>query len=464
MRSINSDVVAGLDPHMDVSVEEGRNLMHMDDRLDAPSSDCLQIAFCLPEPWPLHQVMSGELAQATYIQQGHIAAGLKARGHSLTFLAPRNLREIVCTTDLQSPTLAPLTWSGTPWFNLASRVAWRVQRWLGVPYLNVFSNYRLFDACLQCLPGHDVVYELSSLYRVGVSMACKRLKLPYVLFFDGDHVLQYDFMDEPVTGILRWRAQQMTRCTLAAADCVICVSKPAKVHLATAWRVPAEKIVVLPNGVDVQRFRPYPEARSEVRASLGLDTNPLVVFVGSFYPWHDVATLLDAFGQVLAEYPRARLMLVGDGRQLRAMEQRAADLGLRHAAQFIGSVPHAEIPRLVSAADVAVAPFVPRKHDLCGSPMKLFEYMASGTAVIASAVGQVAAVLQHGTNGLLVPPEDAAALAWALKGLIGDPSLRLQLGMQAREDVVRRHSWNHYVSRLERIYATVISRRPVDLI
>jgi len=436
----------------------------MDVKLSASLPGSLRIAFCLPKLWPLHLVTSGELTQAAYIQQGYIAAGLEARGHELTFVAPRNLREIVCTRDLQRPTLAPQTWSGSRWFDIASRGVWRVQRWLGVPYLNVFANYRLFDACLQCLPGHDVVHELSSLYRVGVSMACKRLKLPYVLFFDGDQIFEHDFMGEPITGILRWRAQQMTRYTLAAADCVICVSEPAKVHLATTWRVPAEKIIVLPNGVDVQRFRPYPEARSKIRASLGVDTNPLVVFVGSFYPWHDVATLLDAFAQVLAANPRSRLVLVGDGQQRQALVQRAAHLGVDHAVKFTGWVPHAEIPPLISAADVAVAPFLTRKHDLCGSPMKLFEYMASGTAVIASAVGQVAEVLQDGTNGLLVQPGDAAALAVALKRLIDDPTLRSQLRQQAREDAVQHYSWEHYVSRLERIYAAVISCQPVNLI
>lgn len=438
--------------------------MNMDGSSGASPTGPLRIAFCLPELRPVHQVTTGELSEPAYIQQGYMAAGLQARGHSLTFVVLRNLREAVCTKDLRTPILAPLTWSGTRWFDIASKVAWRLQRWLGVPYLNVFSNYRLFDACLQCLPGHDVVHERNGLYRAGVAMACKRLGIPYVLFFDSDEILEYDFMGEPITGMLRWRAQQMIRYNLNAADLVICVSEPAKVHLTTTWRVPAEKIVVFPNGVDVQRFRPYPEARSEVRASLGVDANPLIVFVGNFYHWHDVPTLLDAFAQVLVAYPRACLVLVGDGKQRQAMEQRTADLGIGHAVLFTGLLPHGEIPRLLSAADVAVAPFLRRKHDLCGSPMKVFEYMASGTAVVASAVGQVAKVIQDGTNGLLVPLGEPHALASALTRLIGDTILRSRLGQQAREDAVRKHSWEHYVSRLERVYAAVIAGQAVNLI
>ncbi len=86
------------------------------------------------------------------------------------------------------------------------------------------------------------------------------------------------------------------------------------------------------------------------------------------------------------------------------------------------------------------------------SPMKLFEYMASGKAVVASAMGQVRDVVKDGENGLLVPPGDETALADAVNRLIEDVSLRERLGMQAREDAVRYHSWEQYLSRLEAVF------------
>lgn len=424
----------------------------------------MRIAFCLPELEPLQQVMRGEPGDAAYIQQGYIARGLRERGHSLSYVAPRNLKEMVCTSDLQRPSLAPQTWSASAWFDLVSKGVWWIQRWLGVPYLNVFSNYRFLDACLQCLPGHDVVHERNGLYNVGVAMACRRLKLPYVLFFDADQIAEHDFMGKPITGLLRWRASRLLRYNLKAADCVICVSEPARAHLMTTWNVPVEKIVVFPNGVDVQRFRPDPEARRQVRAALGMNDDPLAIFVGSFYQWHDVPTLLDAFARLSATHPDARLVLVGDGATRQAMEQHAVALGIGHAVRFMGLVPHAEVPRLVTAADVAIAPYPPMQHDLWLSPMKLFEYMASGMAIIASGVGQLAKVIQDGHNGLLVPPGDAAAMTAALQRLIGDAALRTQLGQQARQDAVREYSWEQYVSRLERLYAAVIACQPINLI
>ena len=124
--------------------------------------------------------MRGEPESATYIIQGYIAKGLQARGHGLTFVAPLSPDDIVCASDIQRPERAPQSWSASSWFNLSSKASWQIQRWLGVPYLNMFSNYRLYDACLKCLPGQDLVYERNGLFKYGVAMACKRLRLPYV--------------------------------------------------------------------------------------------------------------------------------------------------------------------------------------------------------------------------------------------------------------------------------------------
>ncbi len=417
------------------------------------SKSSLKVAYCLPV------YRSPDTSDTSILQQMLIAAGLKAHGHALTFIAPQGLADIVCTTDLHVPTPAPRTWSRTIWFELASKLAWRVQQGLGVPYLNVFSNYRLFDACLQCLPGHDIVQERNGLYRVGVAMACKWLKLPYILFFDGDDIFEHDFADEPITGILRWRAEQTIRYNLTTADCVICVSETAKARLVRVWQVPEDKIAVFPNGVDVNLYQPYPELRSQVRASLGVGSDPLLIFVGSFFPWQDVTVLLDAFAQLLATWPHARLVLVGDGQQRQAMGHYATELGLDRSVQFTGFLPHSQVPHLVSAADIAVAPYTKMKPGLfCGSSMKVFEYMASNTPVVASDQGQISEVIQDGVNGLLVPPGDAQALAAALKKLIDYPDLRSRLGQQARQDAIKEHSWEHYITHLEQVYKSVISR------
>ncbi len=424
-------------------------------RQDVQRRTELRIAYCLP------QYKQPGNNDTSYLQQMLIAGQLRNAGHHLTFVAPANLIDVICTKDLRIPVLARRTWSRSAWFEFSSRAVWRVQRCLGIPFLNVFSNYRLLDACMQCLPGHDIVQERNGLYKAGVAMACRRLGLPYILFFDGDDIFEHAYAGQPITGILRRRAVQIIRYNLATAERVICVSETARTHLRKVWQVPAERIEVFPNAVDVYLHRPYPERRATTRQTLGIgDDDPLVIFVGSFYPWQDVQALLDALTAVLKESPRVHLLLVGDGQQAAAMRHYAAELGLGPSVRFTGFLPQSEAAPLVGAADIAVAPYKSMRPELFyGSPMKVFEYMASGTAVIATAQGQISEVIEDGVNGILVPPGDTAAWVAAIKKLIGDPSTREQLGRQARQDAIERHSWDHYTARLEKVYESVLKRR-----
>jgi glycosyltransferase involved in cell wall biosynthesis len=411
----------------------------------------MKIAHCLPDQYWVGEMRGNNPKDAAHIQQKYIAEGLRARGHSVTWIAPQGLDD-VCVSDPKTTTLAPRTWTASRPFEMLGKIVWKAQQLLRVPYLNYFSNLRRYDACLQILPGHDVVFERNALYNSGVAMACKRLRLPYVVFFDADQIAELDFMGKPLTGLLRRRAVELLRYNLDVARRIVCVSEIAKKHLMNTWNVSSDKLVVLPNAVDVQRFKPDPELGAQTRASLSLTTHPLLVFVGSFYQWHDIPTLLKAFAVVLKKHPEARLVLVGDGTERERMMRLSVELGVAHAVDFTGFIGREEVARRVNAADIAVVPVPDMKQELWLSPMKLFEYMASGRAVVASAMGQVKDVIRNGENGLLIPAGDVDALAEAVNRLIEDVSLRMRLGERAREDAVRNHSWGQYLSRLEVVF------------
>jgi glycosyltransferase involved in cell wall biosynthesis len=268
--------------------------------------------------------------------------------------------------------------------------------------------------------------------------------------------LELEYAGRPVNGLLRWRAERILRENLHLASAVVCVSEPARRQLLARWPVNASKVAVIPNGVDAERFRPDGVARARGRAAIGAGEEPILIFVGSFFDWHDVPTLLEAFVEVRARRRDIRLVLVGDGPTRAAMEARARDLGLSDATRFMGLVGHRVVPDLIAAADVAVAPYP--ALDLWHSPLKLYEYLASGATVVASRTGQVAEVIRDGENGLLVEPGNVPALASALFEVIGSPELRYRLGRQAREDAVRYHSWDRYLARLEDLFAEVIGR------
>jgi glycosyltransferase involved in cell wall biosynthesis len=410
------------------------------------------VAVCVPEFDELQRALRGEPTNGTYIVQKYVVSSLRTRGHRLTFFGRHGLGTDVCTPDPDDPRPARLTWSDTPLFHVARKASWKAQQVLGVPYLSFFDNLRLFDGALHAFGGHDIVYERSALYRAGIARAARRLGLPYVLFVEADEILEHDYMGDPIRGLLRWRAGRMFRYNLRAADLVVSVTAQLRDHLVARWGVPPAKAVVLPNGVDTDRFKPDSDARAAARQALGVGDAPVVLFVGNFYEWHDVGTLLDAFAEVRPRRPDARLLLVGDGATRTAMEERARALLLDDAVRFTGLLPHDDVPRLMAAADIAVAPYPPLKHDLWLSPLKLYEYLASGLPVVASSVGQMLDVIEPERNGLLASPGDAADLGRALERLLADADLRVRLGRQARADAVELHSWDRYGARLESLF------------
>ena len=207
-----------------------------------------------------------------------------------------------------------------------------------------------------------------------------------------------------------------------------------------AWlgRRPAAhgRVHLVPNGVDPERFRP--DVPAALPAAPGTFT---VGFVGSMKRWHGLAVLIEAFALLHERVPASRLLLVGDGPEQAAIRVDLTRRGLTDVAHLTGSASPGEIPALLTCMDVAVAPY-PDARGFYFSPLKVYEYLASGRAVVASRVGQVAAIMRHEVDGLLCPPGDAAALAAALERLHGDPALRARLGEAARANAVAHHSWD----------------------
>jgi glycosyltransferase involved in cell wall biosynthesis len=172
----------------------------------------------------------------------------------------------------------------------------------------------------------------------------------------------------------------------------------------------------------------------------------VVGFVGSFKAWHGVDFLLEAFKWLRGEDPSYHLLLVGDGPMRAKLEEETRRLGLQEAVTLIGSVPHEEIPRYLALMDVAVAPY-PTLHDFYFSPLKLYEYMAGGRAVVASRIGQVAEVITDGFTGLLYEPGNEEALLDCIRRLRADEGLRRELGNNARM-ACSKNTWRRNAERV----------------
>lgn len=200
---------------------------------------------------------------------------------------------------------------------------------------------------------------------------------------------------------------------------------------------------VIPNGADLAR-RPTAQAVAEARVRLGLPDGALVLgFVGFVRAWHGVGWAVDALPQLPAN---AHLVIVGDGEALSELKARAAALGLTDRVHVTGSLPHGEVPPIMQSFDIALQ----TGAAAYASPLKLFEYMALGRAVIAPDQPNIREVLTDGVDALLFAPGDAASFRGALVRLCSDAALRRRLGAAALRTVEERPlTWAHNAQRIE---------------
>jgi len=259
------------------------------------------------------------------------------------------------------------------------------------------------------------------------------------------------------------------RVSVKAASLIVVVSNPLKQQLMEIG-VPPERILVNPNAVDPESFYPHCGG-AKLRQELGFRREDVVVcFVGTFSYWHGVAVLEQAIRSLLGKAQHAsrnlKFLLVGDGPlapQLRnALEPYAHD----SLVTFTGAIPHRSVRTYLDAADILVSPHVPIPggRPFFGSPTKLFEYMAMGKAIAASALDQIADVLEHDKTALLVSPGDACELALAIQRLASDPQLRFELGRNARETALARHTWRQNARRVLAYYAgTQLARNESEM-
>lgn len=233
-------------------------------------------------------------------------------------------------------------------------------------------------------------------------------------------------------------------------DQVTAVSRSVADSHLSARMVRRDTLTILPNGVDVEEWRPDELVRARLRRELGLEEQFLWLAAGRIETVKDYPTLLNAMAAVP---PPARLVIAGDGPLLTNMARLASHLGICARVKFLGFEPN--LKRWFQAADGFV-----HTSRWEGLPMALLEAAACALPTVATDVPGSREVVLHGETGILVPPADASALAWAMTAIMRTPlEERQRLGARARQRAVEHFSLASSIDRWEELYGMLLSRK-----
>jgi glycosyltransferase involved in cell wall biosynthesis len=240
--------------------------------------------------------------------------------------------------------------------------------------------------------------------------------------------------------------------TLLRCDAIVCVSRVTKGFLASLG-APSKRIDVIPNGVDVAAFAASSPPPLDGREAV-------LLYLGTLADWQGIGTIVEALPRIL-ERRAARLRVVGRGRsrQRKDLLKRVRKLGLEASVSVEPGVPHHEVPSLIAAADVCLAPLSYNERNVVQGccPLKVLEYLACGRPVVASNLPVVRELVREGRDVLLVPPDAPEALAAAVLRLLSDPKLAARLADRGRRRVRETFTWKRAQKRLLKLYERLLA-------
>jgi glycosyltransferase involved in cell wall biosynthesis len=229
----------------------------------------------------------------------------------------------------------------------------------------------------------------------------------------------------------------------------IVVSTPLKQYLESIG-VPQGKCIVMPNGVDPDRFAP--RARNvALFDELAIPKDSFVAgFTGFLRPWHGLDLLLTAVANLIMQGCKVFLLIVGDGPYRKPIEKMVDELGVARFVCITGRVPHERVPDYVSLFDVAVSP----RATFYASPMKVIEYMGLGKPVVVPRTANFLDFIDEGVHGITFENGSVTALESALATLCDSPNVCRDLGLQGRRKVESRLNWRWNANEVCRLFST----------
>jgi len=336
----------------------------------------------------------------------------------------------------------------------------RISLWGRLPVVKQFwSIWLMYRRLLELIPRlqPDVIHAHSpALNGVAALWASKRFGLPVVYevrAFWEDAAVDQGTSSE--NGLRYKLTRSLENYVFKRANRVTTICEGLKRDI-EARGLCAERVTVIPNAVEYERFSKESPRDETLAAQYGLKSGNTLGFVGSFYDYEGLDHLIAAMPALLAQNPDIRLLLVGGGMQDAALRSQTQQLGLGDKVVFTGKIPFADVERFYSVIDVLVYPRKSLRLTELVTPLKPLEAMAQRKVFVASDVGGHHELVKDGVTGVLYKADSEAALVTAITKLIGSPSLQEKLRNSGLDFVRNERNWRNSVLKYNDIYSNIL--------
>ena len=339
-----------------------------------------------------------------------------------------------------------------------------VKKYLPQNIKEILINIQFINKCKMEKIRPDVIYQRHTAASFVGAYLAKRYGVPFILEFNSSEVWKmrnwktseklckrmlktfynYVFQSRLVAAVEKYN--------LKNAAVIVVVSDALKDGL-VAQGIPESRILVNPNGVDVEKFRPGIGGKF-IRKKLSLEHKKVIGFIGTFGQWHGVEELAKAIVQFYAVHAdiadKVRFLLIGDGVLMENVKAILRGGNCLDKVVMPGLIMQQEAPKYLDACDIFVSPHIPNKDGtkFFGSPTKLFEYMAMEKGIVASELDQIADILEDGATAKLVEPGNIYELAEGIYELIANEEWANKLGQNARHEVMEHYTWDKHVKKI----------------
>ena len=308
------------------------------------------------------------------------------------------------------------------------------------------------------------IYERLALGNSAGALLSAEFGVPYIVEYNGSEISMRRSFDD--SGYI-YEAEYLEAEALAFEQATIISVVSAEIRNTLVARgVDPARILVNPNGVDLEAYAPAPpEARESIRAGLGVEAADRVVgFTGTFGGWHGIDVLSEAIPKICQAVPAVKFLLIGDGNFKHLIDRAVTSFGLERRVISTGRVPQAEGARLLKACDIYVSPHSAHMIDskFFGSPTKVFEYMALGGGIVASDLEQIGQVLSPSLTpeeasagasvsderAVLCAPGNVGQFVQAVIALAEHPDMARALGRHAHLAAAAHYSWARHIANI----------------